>query len=743
MRELGASSCSFYVQDPWWAGEMRLQHLPGVQHAEPMHGFLMPLSAKRIVTQGAAEFFYVDTQNEPSLRSDGGPVFGPILQSLAIKNPLFGDFVRREGVRSTARFIHGKGDKSDAALFVNFNQANRFSPNLKRQLRHLWKDMRTMLPDIEKEATDEQPFPVTQLLRILRLTEEQSASSLEANFERILQTALQACGLHTQTDIGTIHVFDSKEFTLTRSANVGALDSGVPIHQDVRQGEGVISWVALWRRAILISDLQKSGYGTGPNAIHIRIRKNMRSELAVPILDGEQLLGVLNLESGRPNAFTRNSVRVIWYAANQAAAAYRASERSLNLLRICSGMPDRIAHAEPLNELAGFVRDQLRADLCDIWQYDAEKGVFKAAGVTTPELRPGVPPRDEGVGWSHYVRRIKTAVLINDIKDAQTFTVHLWDTTQRREWRHPTAAERACMPKTINTSLVELDVHDEVGLPIPGLAQPESIGIAWLKYKDADRVPQAPDAVKALFGWAGQIAVVLECLRKQQEHVRYWERLSHSLHAVPRDFLVHLHFIAAEVLSHPENPRYDQLKSALAIAYASGIAIDGTRELFQRKDAGPDQHLARSWSAGELEHEIKTRTTFYERLGLMMGYNLKYEPNIQKVNQEYSCILGRLRGALDVLMVNAFRYGQSNVELRVFEQHPEFVVEVRDFGKGLPQDFCISSQTERYHKHLSGSGKGLYNAREALKDFGGDLRFGSVANGPGARFQLAIPRCGA
>jgi K+-sensing histidine kinase KdpD len=169
-----------------------------------------------------------------------------------------------------------------------------------------------------------------------------------------------------------------------------------------------------------------------------------------------------------------------------------------------------------LNDLAGFLKEELRADFCDIWQFDAETGAFRIAGVTARELKPGDPPRDVGKGWSHYVRLTKTPVLINDIKDARTFTKRVW-TTKDDGWRQPTRAELQSMPPTINDTVVGLDVHDELGLPIRDLTQQGCIGVAWLKYKLPGRVPLTHDAMAALFGFEGQIAPVLLSLEKQQE----------------------------------------------------------------------------------------------------------------------------------------------------------------------------------------------------------------------------------
>src|SRR6185436_7505653 len=120
---------------------------------------------------------------------------------------------------------------------------------------------------------------------------------LEVYLTSILGVAMAALELEPGTAFGTIHEYDRQTQTLRRVAHCGDINVERAESQSVATGEGIISWVAIRRKALLIGDLAHSKFGD----IHIPINstkgKEVKSEVAIPIFAGEILLGVLNLES--------------------------------------------------------------------------------------------------------------------------------------------------------------------------------------------------------------------------------------------------------------------------------------------------------------------------------------------------------------------------------------------------------------------------------------------------------------
>src|SRR5882672_1609379 len=138
--EILADSCTFYVRDPFWPDELRLIAMPGVQIPEPMHGFTFPPHSKKVVAEGRLEIFSPDSAE---LREDVGASRDKIPSD---RIHLFGDFVERENVKSSARLTHKASGRIEAVLFVNFVEKRSFDRPLKALLRALLKRLVECLP---------------------------------------------------------------------------------------------------------------------------------------------------------------------------------------------------------------------------------------------------------------------------------------------------------------------------------------------------------------------------------------------------------------------------------------------------------------------------------------------------------------------------------------------------------------------------------------------------------------------
>ena len=147
-------------------------------------------------------------------------------------------------------------------------------------------------------------------------------------------------------------------------------------------GQGVVAWVALMQKALLIDDLATSPFGN----IKVQVNPDVKSELAVPMVADGELVGVLNLESTREGAFAPASVRSIWYAADSAAVAFnlaRKASTTRRMLSICEeATRDQEGAKKALREIAKVLCKTLGADCGDIWHYNSFLGRIDVAGAT-------------------------------------------------------------------------------------------------------------------------------------------------------------------------------------------------------------------------------------------------------------------------------------------------------------------------------------------------------------------------
>jgi serine phosphatase RsbU (regulator of sigma subunit)/putative methionine-R-sulfoxide reductase with GAF domain len=114
---------------------------------------------------------------------------------------------------------------------------------------------------------------------------------------------------------------------------------------------GIIPWVAREARTVLANDVSRdSRYRPSPWP-----PKNTRSELAVPLVFGERVLGVLDIQSDRLNAF-RDEDAVMFEAV---AGAIAASIRNADLYR---SEQWRRQVADSLREVAGLISEHAGMD---------------------------------------------------------------------------------------------------------------------------------------------------------------------------------------------------------------------------------------------------------------------------------------------------------------------------------------------------------------------------------------------
>jgi sigma-B regulation protein RsbU (phosphoserine phosphatase) len=145
----------------------------------------------------------------------------------------------------------------------------------------------------------------------------------------------------------------------------------------VKVGEGIVGYAALHKQPVIVPDVS-----VDPR--YIEVVPDCRSELAIPLLTKDRVVGVFDLESPELDAFNKEHVEILTLLASQAAVAIenarlyetiRANElRMENELRFAqrvqeallpAGLPKRLrgidvaAKFEPARELGGDLHDFL------------------------------------------------------------------------------------------------------------------------------------------------------------------------------------------------------------------------------------------------------------------------------------------------------------------------------------------------------------------------------------------------
>jgi GAF domain-containing protein len=149
--------------------------------------------------------------------------------------------------------------------------------------------------------------------RVLNEISREITSQLDPRylFDLILAKALEL----THSTLGSVHLYDddSKELSMVADRGVAAEKKGTR----QKLGVGIVGYVAAQRRLLNIQDITRSPW----NEIYIEFVHGSRSELAVPMLVGDELRGILNVESLTPGNFSERDERLLQEVADLAVIA--------------------------------------------------------------------------------------------------------------------------------------------------------------------------------------------------------------------------------------------------------------------------------------------------------------------------------------------------------------------------------------------------------------------------------------
>ncbi|HEY3388260.1 MAG TPA: GAF domain-containing protein [Prolixibacteraceae bacterium] len=145
-----------------------------------------------------------------------------------------------------------------------------------------------------------------------------TAAASSTTIQEALNSAVQGLQVTLGGDQISIMMADKEQKNLEVRASIG-----YPNEESARLkipfGVGVTGWVAAHRRSLRISDTSK-------DSRYLSINPKVRSELAIPLVYRNEVLGVLNLESARLNAYSENDEEMLGTLAGSLAAIIAHSQ---------------------------------------------------------------------------------------------------------------------------------------------------------------------------------------------------------------------------------------------------------------------------------------------------------------------------------------------------------------------------------------------------------------------------------
>jgi GAF domain-containing protein len=227
-------------------------------------------------------------------------------------NPLFPD------TRSEAAFPLKVGERILGEIDVQSIHPYAFTEDKLRSLKILADQMAIAVVNTELFSETQEHLSQHRLLHHITTT---AASG--TTLEEALESAVNGLQVTLGGDRVTILLTNREKNTLEAKASTGYAEN---ITVEIPIGSGVTGWAAAHKRPLRVKNVTE-------DPRYIAISSNTRSELAIPLVYRNELLGVLNVESELVDAYTENDEEMLGTLGGSLAAII-ANARLLEQIRV-------------------------------------------------------------------------------------------------------------------------------------------------------------------------------------------------------------------------------------------------------------------------------------------------------------------------------------------------------------------------------------------------------------------------
>jgi GAF domain-containing protein/HAMP domain-containing protein len=228
-------------------------------------------------------------------------------------NPNFPD------TRSEAAFPLKVGERILGEIDVQSNQPYAFTEDKLRSLQILADQIAIAVVNTELFSETQEHLSQHRLLHHITTT---AASG--TTLEEALESAVNGLQVTLGGDRVTIFLTNREKNTLEAKASTGYAEDITKM--EIPIGSGITGWAAAHKRPLRVKNVTE-------DPRYIVISSNTRSELAIPLVYRNELLGVLNVESELVDAYTENDEEMLGTLGGSLAAII-ANARLLEQIRI-------------------------------------------------------------------------------------------------------------------------------------------------------------------------------------------------------------------------------------------------------------------------------------------------------------------------------------------------------------------------------------------------------------------------
>jgi Nif-specific regulatory protein len=241
----------------------------------------------------------------------------------------------------------------------------------------------------------------------LSISEVSMAMNSTLDPEELLDLILDNCIQFCQVESGSLMLVNSKENVLDIVTYRGHKPE---IKKEVRLklGEGITGRVASSGIGKLVNDVSLD-----PD--YVSIRNDLCSELAVPMIVEDAVIGVISLDSNRKNAFTEDHLTLVSILANQAGQIFknlqnfRRLEQKNKIQQVLIDISRVVTSSLDLDEvfqnIMAIMEKSLKLEKGSLVLYEPQTGSLRlvaAIGLSAEEIERGTYQPGEGITGKVY-----------------------------------------------------------------------------------------------------------------------------------------------------------------------------------------------------------------------------------------------------------------------------------------------------------------------------------------------------
>lgn len=541
------------------------------------------------------------------------------------------------------------------------------------------------------------------------------------NPKSLLRGILREAVREMKASSGSIRFLDRDQLYLETAVSYG-LEPRRARESRLRVGEGVTGMAAKTGEPLRVDDVRLSPQ-------YVELKPEVRSELAVPMKVGGEVIGVLNVDSNRVFAFSADDERLLTALAAQAARVihtarlYESINQQTRKLEGLFAAGQALISPQPLpvilQRVTRTVLDLMNIKLCSLMLLNDKRELVLSAvsgGSENYTHRPNLPVSGSLVG--------------------QVVT--------RREPMQVFDVRRA--PRYRSTSMARKERIASL-LSVPIMFQEQLIGILNIytakprHFEDEERT--LLNAFASLCGIAIQNAQSYERVLRAEESIRQTDRLAT------------LGILSAEIAHEIRNPTTIISMLLHSLQEDGAVAPGRERDLaiivdkIERINRIVSQVLSFSKSRENPLEWVDVNTAI-EDLLFLVNHNISARQVI--VRRQYDTALPPVlgdKGHFDQvflnLILNALEAMPDGGVLTVKTTHlglPEgkgsVAVMFRDTGVGIPPDVLEQLFSPFVSTRKEGIGLGLFVSQKLMAQHGGRIDVKSVP-GKGTTFTVELP----